>query len=202
MNSTITEKKITPEEENKLVITSWLNENQIKVYWEKKNQYNYPIFKTKGTQKKPDLLFYSPKLQEWIAAEAKQPHGKQIRQSQKIISYLKDAEQQKTTYHINNTEIKPTIFITLTKNSLQGHLFNNEQIYKKRTEQEAQTWGCPQTEYTRTHDFYRTLISNWKDPNTKYSLGILLSYQNKPRVMFKRYNKRINKWWGHRFWQI
>lgn len=197
-----TQVHIQPEEENKLIITSWLNENGIQVYWEKKNQFNYPTFKTKGTQRKPDLLFFSNILNEWIAAEAKQPNGKDIRQSQKIINYLEEAANQTTTYYIDDKQIEPSIFLCLTKHSKTGHLFDNEQVHKETDKDIAKIYGVPQIEYTRTHDFYRTLISNWNTPDQRYSLGVLLSHDNKPYVMFKRYNIVKKRWWGHRFWAV
>ena len=191
------------EEQGKIILTSWLNEYNIQVYWEHQNQYKYPTFKTKGTtREKPDLLLQSPSSKQWVAIEVKPVMGSEIRKAKKIIHYLEQAEKKETKYFVDNKEVHPTIFLVATENSKHGYLFEKETHYKTLSATKAELWGVPQTEYNRTHDFYRTLIAEWKTSTKKCSLGVLLGESQIPKIFFKTYNFTKKTWWGHRYWNL
>lgn len=190
------------EEKGKLIISSWLNENGFTIYWEKKNQYSYPIFKTIGMKgKKPDLLLYSSLLNSWIAIEFKSPFGRNIRESDKIINYCTLSKEGKIKYSVDNKEVIPLVFLVATEYSKEGKLFYDDNTIKRTLDiNTARTWGVPLIEYTRTHDFSRNLIKLWKieDRDKKYSVGILLSLNKEPYIFFMTYTNK----WGHKFWKI
>lgn len=195
--------RMKPEERGKLIISTWLNQNNIKVYWEQKNQFNYPIFKIKGKIKRgADILFYSDNLNQWIIIEFKSTNNAEIRKAKKIIQYYNDLINKDIEYFIDNKKINPSIFLVATEHSKLGFLSDNEIIYKIIDEETSKIWGTPKIEYIKTHQFYRDLIYDWKNPNPNFSLGILLGENDIPKIMIKTYNIYRNKWWWHRFWRI
>lgn len=177
-------KKISPELKTEIFLANWLYEQQnIEVWYNRKikNLSHKNVFKTRGKIQKPDMLLFSHKLKQYIALEIKaDKHNKNIYDSNKIIKYQQQHHNKETEYIINNRPVKISFFLSATKNSVLGRLFQDETIEmpggtgtdNKWHEILQKTKQEPPKEYNKTKQFVRTLWSQWRIVRKKNEPGI------------------------------
>ena len=198
------------EENVKKKLADWLILNDFTVYWEKKNNYNFPIFKTKGINKKPDLLIINNKCKNCVALiEVKTANtDDNLRSSKKIINYYNDYSLDLIKYYINNIEIKPKYFLVASPYSIDGHLYKNEKIMSLKEHHNdylINNKTYPKYEYIQTYEYIRNIWNSFKSLNyrdKKYSIGILVSSKlinlneiiTTPAFYFQFYSKNKDRW--------
>lgn len=193
--------KIT-EDVVKDTLTKWLQHFHCVVLWEKKNKYNYPIFKPfiKGkTTRKPDLIVLrNGKAYAIEVKDADKPSGIVLGSINQILKYADDD----LIYFYDNKKIVIDGYIIATQYSLNGHLLNPEyddSIHPtKEYKQSAVQHGViPKNEYRCTKLITRILWDNAKERGFEGFLGVLLSNKLNdesscaPMVFFK-YGKNQN----------
>jgi hypothetical protein len=212
-----------------IILWDWLMTkkiNVIQVYFNRKNELNGPIFNTSGINEKPDFLvsFDRGFGIEYIAIEIKSSNrSKDVHDSGKILRYYENYITKKTVYYINEKSIELKHFAVMTEQSIQGHLFKEENEIKDNlsNEGEQDAWRkfnaehclIPQYEYVRTSDYLRRLWSEWRNLKKRLnvnkdlpSIGIVIS--NPKKDEFPYYFSMIytswmdNKSWKQRFWRL
>lgn len=157
-------------------IECWLNKGENK-------------FTTKKSQKKPDILIYSKKINQFIAIEVKRGEDKNgIRNSAKIIDYLEDYVNTNIEYYIPKKKEKINIssFCIATQASMNGKIFLDDIDAKDSFKDKNTPWGEvqlkynlePRWEYVYTKEFLRNLWANWRRVRKKEyqpGMGIILS---------------------------
>ena len=191
-----------------LILSKWFEKNNIPYWFNREIYPNAPKFTTKGTQKKIDLIIYSQKI-GYIAIEIKDATSKKnVQSAQKIKEYMKEYIEKKTIYIINNEEIKIKSFAIATQFSLDGKLFNEQEI-DIATKKYLVEWKIiPPKEYIKTKDFLRTIWQSWARTRTKQDigLGIILSTKldnsniSKPAIFTMLYDEQ--KGWKQRWKQL
>ena len=213
-----------PEEKTEIILWDWLKTKSKyveEIYFNRKNKLNSPVFKTKGiTSAKPDLIMkindgYGIKF---YAIEVKNSEkSKNILNASKIIDkYLKDYINKKTTYLIENKEIKLKGYLIATDSSLKGYLFRKEIIIDNTIKEEGKSKYYAATQYKiipkreggRTFEFIRLLwelYSHFRnDFEEKLDVGILIGNDEdsfSPYLMITNYYE-LKKRWSQRWWKI
>lgn len=210
---------MNPERKVEIKLWDWIKTKSTsinEVYFNSKNEINAPIFKVKGIQKKPDLIFNSDI--GYIVVEVKDnSSSKNILRADKIIDiYFKNYIEKKTKYIINNTEIDIKYFLIATQDSINGFLFKNEKLLDNWSNESSKSKYnaskiykiIPRFEGNRTFEFIRQLWHNYgkirNNYNKKVGLGILISNTENnfnPYMMITNYND-IKKRWGQRWIRI
>ena len=162
------------EENVKHLITSWLNTFDIEVYWEKKNKWNYPIFKS-DNQNKPDLIVKKGKYcLNSFAIEVKDAESDMnlLNASPQILKYAKSP----TNYFIDSQKIIIDGFLVATQYSIQGHLYQNEVVaIPTKRQWSIDKKQTPDKEYDKTLLFIRTLWRFARANEINLPTGALLS---------------------------
>ncbi len=176
----------------------WKMRKEINVYGELKtwfNSYNIDCwlnqgndkFIVKGSRKKPDLVIYSPNLNQYIVIEVKSgKRAKEVFDASKILDYYEDYIKGKTNYYINKKKIKVSSFTVATLFSMFGKLIKDEKEPLSIEDYKGDIWRRinkerglePRWEYPRTHDFLRHLWADWRKIRKKRfmpGVGIILS---------------------------
>ena len=87
-------------------IKCWLNQGDDK-------------FQTKKSQKKPDLIIFSAKINQYVAIEIKKGNiSKEIYDASKIIEYWQAYEQGQIEYYIKDKQIQISSFAVATLYSM------------------------------------------------------------------------------------
>lgn len=104
-------------------LSIWLASYKCEVYWEKKNQYKYPIFKAVnangGTANKPDLLI----LRNGRCYLCEVKNGNSVSNVCDSLPQILMYSKSDNHYMINGKEIKPDGYLVATQYSIHGHLF-------------------------------------------------------------------------------
>jgi len=144
-------------------------------------------FKTKKSQKKPDLIIYSTKLRQYYAVEVKVGNiSKDIYDASKIIEYWESYVNNEIEYFIDGHKINIDSFCVMTLYSMFGRLFQDDTELISIEDCKDDNWKKysketgiePLWEYRRTHDYLRNLWSQWKKKRLKKPLpgmGVILS---------------------------
>jgi len=166
-------------------LKKWFENYKIKCWLNKgKNS-----FKTKKTQKKPDIIIYSPLQQKYIAIEVKTGiKNREIYDANKIIEYWETYKNKQIEYYIpqKNKPIIISSFTVATLFSMFGKLFKKERKPMSIEQHKSDKWKYinkkyglePRWEYPRTHDYLRFLWSQWRKKRERKNhpgLGIILS---------------------------
>lgn len=179
------------EDNVKRVLTEWLLENGVQVFWEQTNQYNYSTFRVTGTRRKPDLFIRcgaaEPYTFEAVIEVKDATSGDNARRAGKIIDYMYDYNNGVAEYSIGDSIVKPKFFLVATQHSPDGHLFHHEDI---RPPSPGRLIGIrcgrsPKFEYNDTFMFIRaSLWEEWKrrGKDEFTSLGILISDEQQPLI--------------------
>ena len=164
------------EEDVKNLLTGWLKTFKVNVYWEKKNKWSHPKFKC-STSDKPDLLIENTGGVYW-AVEVKNAivGSKGVHNAMVQIKRYADIGAK---YYIEDCDftIIPKGYLIATQNSINGHLFDDEEIEQAT---EGRTWAIktgqlPQKEYKDTKNAIRLLWKLAKEDGIEYPIGGLLS---------------------------
>ena len=144
-------------------------------------------FTTKLSQKKPDLIIYSSKLNQHIAIEVKVGNcSKDLYDASKIIEYWENYENKNIEYYIDCEQIQISSFAVATLFSQFGKLFYNYNKVTSIDDNKNDKWKyyCkthglePLWEYDRTTDYIRNLWSQWRkkrERKKQAGLGVILS---------------------------
>ncbi len=204
---------MNPERKVEIQLWDWLktsyNSKIQEVYFNSKNELNAPIFKVKGSLKKPDLIIKHNN--EYTAVEVKDNSSSlNILKADKIIDfYYKEYTENKSRYFIEDKEIFINNFVIATQSSKNGVLFKNEILidnwdsdpssskYKVSKEYKI----IPRMEGNRTFEFIRQLWNNFSkirnDYETKAAIGILIANTENelnPYLMVSKFNYKIKRW--------
>lgn len=182
MNNTL----MNPETKVEVLLGWWFGKWKIHYWHNRKISYinNTNIFKTKGSQKKPDMIIKRRKYTDYIALEIKEANvSKKIYDSSKIISYLNQYKNGETKYYINDKEIKISCFAVATQKSPFGRLFMDEVVEKPHDENWhkvlQETKNEPPFEYNKTKQFLRQLWATWRLTRSKQDMGLGVLLSNK-----------------------
>jgi len=147
--------KIGNEERVKYLLSQWIETPKIKVFWEKKNPFDKPIFESE-TLDRPDLLILHPDGD--VAVETKYADS-MSNVLDGIIQVLRYS-QDKSILYVDEREIIPTCYVLATQFSIKGHLFQFEKKEVPRSEGKDYAAGMgelPHHEYRYTHMALRLL---------------------------------------------
>jgi len=212
-----------PEEKAEIILWDWLktkSKNIEKIYFNRINKLNSPVFTTKGVHKKPDLIIklndgYKTK---YYAIEVKSSeNSKNILQASKILDkYLTNYLKHKTAYFINGGEIQLDGFLIASEKSLKGHLFKKESWIDNTSKEGGESKYnvatkyniIPKKEGSRTFEFIRFLWENYsKFRNTfinKLDVGIVIgNFEDNfsPHIFITNFNHKKNRW-TQRWWKL
>lgn len=151
-----------PEDIVKHELTDWLTDyGATNVYWEKANPWNYPTFRTTGTDR-PDLLVTTERGL-LVAVETKYDNSGMYRAPPQLQRYWEKHLEGDETYRIDGERVDPDVFALATGSSPEGHLFEAE--FDSDVLQTWDTWGgskfarnrgwIPRVEYNATKSVVR-----------------------------------------------
>jgi len=165
---------VVNEENVKHFLTSWLNTFNVEVFWEKKNKWNYPVFKS-DNKIKPDLIIKRKYLMNGFAIEVKDAGDGNMNlldASPQILKYAKTP----INYLIDDKPNSISGFLVGTQYSIKGHLHKEEVVATPESRlfsiNRKQT---PDKEYDKTLFFIRTLWRYAKSNGINIPTGALLS---------------------------
>jgi len=214
------------EYEVEIVLWDWLKTKGINIkgiYFNRTNKLGCKTFTTSGVNKKPDFIigFVKYSCIEYLAVEIKpMKSSRDVHDSGKILMYYENYVKGKTKYFIGNEEIKINHFGIATENSINGKLFEDDNLLISNSTSSdnwrklnAQLKLIPEFEYQRTSDFLRRLWSEWRNLKKRIninkdlpSIGIIISNPNKdklPYLLTMAYLNWLQKpQWGQRFWKL
>jgi len=162
-------------------VRCWLNEGKDK-------------FRTKLSQKKPDMIIYSVQLNQYIAIEVKSgDNNTAVENGVKILDYWQNYVEGKIKYFIEKKEIKIASFCFATIGAMNGKLYLNDVIIKDSIKEAKTEWQkCqvtnnlePRFEYIKSKKYLRLLWANWRRIRGKEQPGvgiILADILNYPTV--------------------
>jgi len=163
-------------------LKKWFERYNIKV-WLNQGESS---FKTKKSQKKPDIIIYSNILKKYIAIEVKLGNiKKDVYDASKIIDYWKNYTDNNIEYYINNKKVEIYSFCIATINSIEGKLFFNDNKLIDSYEKND-NWSIiqrkynlePRYEFNDTKNFLRMLWANWRRLRNKNQAGIGIIVSN------------------------
>ena len=186
------------EEEVKFRLTSWLSKYGFQVYWEKKNKWEFPVFKT-DNRNRPDLLVIKDDSYCSIIEVKRASDGHGIKMGSKILDYYSDYVSGKTKYYIDDKLVKPKCFLQATECSVDGRLYYDD-VVKPPSEERIRAIGIcatPEIEYVRGFDHIRSLWEEWRRRELvtpPYMIGLLLGdVCGRPEIFCQRFNEN-SKW--------
>jgi len=205
---------MNPETIVEVELGNWFKKWNIPYWYNRKISKinNTNIFTVKGSQKKPDIIIFSQNypINGHIAIEVKNSNdSKNVHDSTKIINYLTNYKNKRTTYYINNKLIEIKVFAVATQNSIKGKLYNNEKkVWPTNTKWHKilqATKNEPPYEYDRTKEYIRLFWGMWRATreNIEPGLGVVLSgilnnSKSTPwlfyQMFFKPYYKNKERW--------
>jgi len=139
-------------------VECWLNEGSNK-------------FQTKLSQKKPDMIIYSDRLNQYIAIEVKPGDNKTaISNGFKILDYWKEYVDGDIQYFIENEEIKISSFCFATIGAMNGKIYLDDNILKDSVANAKTEWQkCqvkhglePRFEYAESKKYIRNVWGAWR----------------------------------------
>ena len=169
--------EIKNEKDTMLVLTNWLSNFNIKIWWNQKNDYNFPQFTTKDS-KRSDLLMYANK--KYYVIECKKADQKKNIYDAffQLLNYSIDD----TIYMIDNTPIDIGGYLLATEYSVHGHLFDVKYdiLMTGNDFSKSRLWAIkngqiPMCEHSMTEMICRLLWRGISEYDIKYPIGVLLS---------------------------
>jgi len=164
------------EEKVKAFLSNWI---QGKIFWEKKNDYGYPVFQC-DTAERPDMLILVNGFPVAVEVKHAVNSSNVLDGVAQVLRYARDG----LTFYADHREIKPEAYVLATQHSIRGCLFDFEK--KKIPSSEGRDYAArmgeiPNTEYRYTFQALRSLwrfaeyerdVHNW---NWNVGVGFLLS---------------------------
>lgn len=174
-----------PEEKVKAALCTWLEPNGCKVYWEKRNSLNKPIFTTEnvlgGTCEKPDLLIQRTDVSSnnvYYALEVKDASSNSnvYDSFPQVLRY----SAGNLSYSIDENPINISGYFVADIYSLKGCLFSNDVLndpdsFSDGRHQAIIKGELPENEYILTEQYVRLLWRMAKDIGIEARIGALLS---------------------------
>jgi len=173
------------EEDAKDSLSIWLENHGCNVFWEKKNNYNRPVFNTKnldsGTCEKPDLLVERVRVDGsyvYYVIEAKngESNGNIYDSFPQLLRYA----EGKLLFFIGETQINVSGYFVATQFSERGRLFSIDRqgdscAYSDGRRRDIALGNIPRTEYILTEQYIRLLWRMAKQTGRETRIGALLS---------------------------
>lgn len=198
---------IINEEIVKRQLSTWLTSYKCKVYWEKKNEYGYPIFKANtidgGTSNKPDIMII--RNDKCYLCEVK--NGESVSNVCDSLPQILRYSKSNNQYFIEDVEIIPDGFLVATQHSIRGHLFPDFVDVIRPIESMGEgrmsailKGELPRNEYGVTEAYTRIL---WRlGTDNDYKVGVLLSdVLNNELSCAPMYQYKHGKQQGIEVWQ-
>lgn len=168
--------EVKDEKDSMLVISRWLQNFNVEVWWNQKNE-EFPVFHTTG-KKRSDLLIKSNN--QYYLIECKiASHKKNIYDA---FFQLLNYSISDTKYTIDKKPVRLNGFLLATEHSLNGHLFEQkyevlmgETDFGKSRMVAVNRGEIPRTEYSMTEAICRMLWRGIYEYNIECSIGVLLS---------------------------
>jgi len=173
------------EEHTKYSLSVWLEDHGCNVFWEKKNDYNRPVFNTKnfngGTCEKPDLLVERVRVggsPVYYVIEVK--NGRSNSNIYDSFPQLLRYAEGKLLYHIGETPINVSGYFVATQFSEKGRLFSNDvpgdiRTFSKGRVGAIERGEIPTNEYILTEQYIRLLWRMARQACSETRIGALLS---------------------------
>jgi hypothetical protein len=189
-----------PEDVVKHELTEWMADHgATAVYWEKANPWNYPTFRTSGTDR-PDLLAETERGMT-VAIETKHDNSGVYRAPPQLQRYWENYIDGGEEYRADGERIEPDVFVLATGHAPDGRLFDTE--HDDDVLQTWEAWGgsqfprgkgwLPKVEYNATKSVVRV---QWQyaaaafSDETGVGIGALLSStldgeeSGRPRLLY------------------
>ena len=168
--------EIENEIDSMLVISRWLQNFNVEVWWNQKNE-EFQVFHTTGKNRSDLLICYKNKY--YIIECKKSDHKKNVYDAFfQTLNYAKD----ETKYFINNDMVTINGFVIGTDESINGRLFNSKYdvLMTEKDFGESRMVGVnkgdiPKTEYSMTEAICRLLWRGIPEFNIKVPIGVLVS---------------------------
>jgi len=169
--------EIKNEKDTMLVLSNWLSNFNIKIWWNQKNNHNFPQFTTKSS-KRSDLLMYANN--KYYVIECKQADQK--KKIYDAFFQLLNYSIDDTVYQIDDNPIRIDGYLLATENSINGHLFDVKYdiLMTGNDFSEQRQWAIndgqiPMCEHSMTEMICRLLWRGISEYDIKYPIGVLLS---------------------------
>jgi len=169
--------EIKNEKDTMLVLSNWLSNFNIKIWWNQKNNHNFPQFTTKSS-KRSDLLMYANN--KYYVIECKQADQK--KKIYDAFFQLLNYSIDDTVYQIDDNPIRIDGYLLATENSINGHLFDVKYdiLMTGNDFSEQRQWAIndgqiPICEHSMTEMICRLLWRGISEYDIKYPIGVLLS---------------------------
>jgi len=187
------------EEAVKHCLSTWLKENGVDVWWEKKNSYGYDIFSVPTGAKKPDLLIRWKDNVVLVEVKNAKSHSNVYDSFFQLLGYYNNI----STVTVNANRLCVTGFVAATQYSIQGHLFPTEPLETYESFGDGRKTAIsngylPYSEYKMTEMFVRLLWRARQKPDV--FIGALLSSvlnfpsnQVIPTILAKRNGQQVFK---------
>jgi len=164
------------EEKVKAFLSNWI---QGKIFWEKKNNFGYPVFQC-DTAERPDMLIINNGYPIAVEVKHAKSTGNVLDGVAQTLRYARDGLK----FYVDHREIQPACYVLATQDSIRGCLFD----FEKKTippsdgrDYAARMGEIPNTEYRYTFQALRSLwrfaeferdVHGW---NWNVGVGFLLS---------------------------
>jgi hypothetical protein len=169
--------EIKNEKDTMIVLSNWLSNFNIKIWWNQKNNHNFPQFTTKSS-KRSDLLMYANN--KYYVIECKQADQK--KKIYDAFFQLLNYSIDDTVYQIDDNPIRIDGYLLATENSINGHLFDVKYdiLMTGNDFSEQRQWAIndgqiPICEHSMTEMICRLLWRGISEYDIKYPIGVLLS---------------------------
>ena len=180
-----------------LVLSRWMSNFDIKIWWNQKNEHGYPVFNTKG-RKRSDLLISTNN--KYYVIECK--HSEHKKNIYDAFFQLLDYSISETVYMVNKIPYNIDGYLLATEHSINGHLFNPKYdvLMTEKDFSENRMWAVrageiPRTEYSMTEAICRLLWRGVLKYNIEYPVGVLLSDKlNNPAAIKPLLLMKHGKW--------
>lgn len=179
------------EHEDKHILTQWLKDYDMDVWWEERNDWGYPTFRIRRgnfiPQSKPDLVIQGDVT---VACEFKPVSKSGVYDAMlQIHGYWFDHALHEQEYVCGGDPVEIDGFVTATRNSIAGHLFSSEDEamlsadgYGAGRERAIRNGDLPMREWNMTEQHVRSLwrlrkraIDNNNSLDPAPAIGTLLS---------------------------
>lgn len=194
---------MTSEENVKRALSVWLEQFNCGVAWEKKNKYNYPVFKC-DSKEMPDILI-THGGHTYMCEVKKGDSKSNVYDS--LFQILRYATKG-STYTINGMEIKPDGFLVATEHSIKGHLFDDsvESLLDASRFHEGRNIAIykgelPAIEYNMTEQYTRILWRGAMHYKINTMVGVLLCNVLNGGFPFPMFLYKLGKQQGVELWK-
>lgn len=172
------------EENTKESLSVWLEGYGCNIFWEKKNEYNRPVFNTQnlngGTCEKPDLLVRALVNGSHVYYVIEVKNGESNGNIYDSFPQLLRYAEGKLLFSIGEMQIEVSGYFVATQFSERGRLFSMDMqgdscAYSDGRRRDIALGNIPRTEYILTEQYIRLLWRMAKQTGRETRIGALLS---------------------------